>query len=99
MRKDFISKADGNYERLYHFVRDEFANNEVIDYMTIWHRYFSKTKDHMNGEYHTHYRKVIDTLLSEGRIRRCSIPSDGITYIVQEPKIAKTDVKELENMK
>ena len=38
MRKNFVPKTDENYEKLYRFVRDEFANNEIIGYETIWHR-------------------------------------------------------------
>lgn len=97
MKKDFVSKEDENFKKLYNFIRGEFANNEVIDELTILHRWNCRTKDRLNGEWHTHYGRVIDTLLADGIIRRCSIPSNTITYIVQKPKNTQENDKAKEN--
>lgn len=41
--------------------------NEIIDEMTVWHRYYRSTKDDLNNEFSTHYKRVIRSLLQKGK--------------------------------
>lgn len=92
---DFIEKVDenSNYTKVYRFIQEEFALNEVIDRMTVWERYFSRTNDSMNGEFRTHYERAIYSLLEENKIRRCATDQRMDTFVIQNPEIEKNEQK------
>lgn len=65
--------------------------------MTVWHRYYSNTKDSLNGEFSTHYRRGIRSLLQEGKIRPCAADRWKESYIVQQPEKEDKNKQEREN--
>ncbi len=74
--KKFIEKIDENsiYTKVYHFIREEFAVNEVFDRMIARERYYAKHLEDKETirQFDTHYYRAIESLLQEGKIRRFS---------------------------
>ncbi len=98
--KNFVEKIDenSNYIKVYRFIQERFAFNEIIDEMTVWHRYYSNTKDHLNGEFSAHYRRAIRSLLQEGKIRPCAADRWKESYIIQQPEKEDKNKQEKENV-
>ena len=78
-------------EELSDFLKTAYEHGKVKDLKDAFEEYPAQE------EWHTHYGRVIDTLLADGIIRRCSIPSNTITYIVQKPKNTQENDKAKEN--
>lgn len=78
--KNFIEKIDENsiYTKVYRFIQEEFTANDVFDRMTVLERYRVKTTEDKETirqtirQFDTHYYRVIQSLLQEGKIRRFS---------------------------
>ena len=83
-------KEDKNYTKLYNFIINNYAENEVFSKLDVIRRYVRKHPgDNLNGEFEYHYREIVKSLLMDGRIRRLA-PSGE--YVVNQKK--KDTVKE-----